>query len=115
MKNVSFPGALEAQIGGRFYHFRAGSYSLEDGLADLVVANYGDRGVTFGTLSGERGAAPLEQADAEIAPEPEPDSALGRDATEAEVATADAADDAADDAAEDRADAPSRRGKRRTR
>jgi hypothetical protein len=109
MKRVSFENALEAQVGGMFHHFRATSYDLDDQLADLVVANYGDRGVSFATMpSGDEGEAePVEDA-----PTPTP-SALSRDATPAEVATADAADDAAEERAEDRAaDAPSRRGKR---
>ena len=118
MKYVSFEQAFEAQIGGHFYHFNVGSYNLEDELADLVVTNYGDRGASFGIMPSEGGAEPLTQEEAEapledeVVPEPVPDSALGRDATAAEVATADAADDAAEERAQDRADAPSRRGKR---
>lgn len=98
MKYVSFKNHLEAQVGGAFYHFNAGSYNVEDELADLLVANYGDRGVSLGTLPSDS-----EQA------EPEPSS---REPTPAETETADAADDAAEERSEDRADDRSRRGKR---
>lgn len=64
MRYVCFEQALEVQVGGHFYSFAAGNYYVEDELAEIVVANYHDRGAGFGTLPSEGGS------EVSLAPEP---------------------------------------------
>ena len=68
MKYVCFEQSLEVQVGGHFYHFAAGNYHIEDELADIIVANYHDRGAGFGTLPSEGGPEPLTIEDAVAEP-----------------------------------------------
>lgn len=76
MKYVCFEQSLEVQVGGHFYHFAAGNYHIEDELADIIVANYHDRGAGFGTLPSEGGPEPLPLTieDAVEAPASEPET-----------------------------------------
>jgi hypothetical protein len=96
MKYITATQPLEAQVGGVFHSLTPGSHNVEDAVADFLVSNYADRGVSFGVKPSEDG----EVVEAAEPGEPAP-SALSRD-------TADVADDAAEEPADDR----SRRNKR---
>ena len=72
MKYITVTQPLEAQVGGVFHNLTPGSHNVEDAVADFLVSNYADRGVSFGVRGGVEPVKPVEEAATEVAEPDEP-------------------------------------------